>query len=436
MARHMDVGKDIRLIFDLIWTRLPDDSMTTVRESAASGATHFSLMKVGEEVMAGYIAMDKERVSRQQISFAAAVASQYKEEGQVLLVVDLVDDESILIGINNGMPVPDFDRYGPRADIRAAAMEFREEHPGARLVGDTSIFEGSNLEIDLFDINDFLTGKQAKAVLKQCSLRPIRSGTSVNPLFLIVAVLIAGGIGYDMWATQKAKREAEAAAANAIPPEQIYADGFSAAASAEGMTPAEARATYRRMSLTEVEIDGWRVKEFRCTKSGCQAQWIRQYPSATFAQLAGGLKMRGITPVFAADQTATTQMPPPSGPAPAFAAPAPVPAPGLAPAPAAAKGISLLALENEPDVWVKLLKPLQALGPLAPFNLTAGTKFTVSGVAPSNAAKRGEVRVKGSLWLAEYLERLPDTVRVRDMTISADAEKPSLTMTVVYFAKG
>lgn len=406
MARFMDAG-NVRLVFDLIWVKLPDGSKGTVAENASGAKLAVHLKGDEYSHIAGYL-NDPEGGRKRRIAFAAVVASAFRSEKGLLLFLEMEDDEAIMVAVRNGLPVPDYDRYGYRQDLMSAAREFLQDHPSAQILSNTDDFPQS----EIFDLNAFLDDKETRKLFSKAALRPISNNRKTMVLF---AALIAFG-GYVGWDHYQTKKKADMAAQVAaqqqkINPEQLYAQLLPSAIATEGMQARDAAALLKNISSWEMSAGGWGVNYIKCNAGGCGMTYGRRLKTSTFRDLVGAVGKGNLT--LATDQTAIKSVP--------------------YPAPLAKIGRT--ALKPAQDALVDMLSPLQRLGGAVTFGVSPMAKFPAGGVTPPGAISKGEVTVQGPFWASEIMSGLPEWALVREFGITSKGADLFFNATIIFFSK-
>lgn len=416
MARTMDIGKDSRLIFDLIWIQAADHSRGAIRE-AAGDANRVTLVKNRDgDTMVGLYSPSAEeaKTKGRLISFAALMAHHYAAERSALVFVSTSDDNAAMAAIENGLPVPDTDRFGPIEELVDVAREYIAENPGTKVFG-TAGNLGST-EIEEFDLDAFLKSKETRKLFGPCSIKKLDSNR--RTMAMAAALLLFGAyVGYDYYEQKRKAEEAARLATMQKTPEQQYAEGLRAAIKQQGMPISMVKQLLGLAGKQETTAAGWRVSKLQCSSMGCNATWKREAKTATFADLISVLGKDRLT--LATDQTAVKTIP-----ASLSAAESAYPDP--------------IALPKEQDAWVTLLTPLQKTGGVLNFGISQATVLPVDGITIPNGVRKSEIKVTGPAWGGNYFASLPNWALVRDLSFTLSAGSDSrLTIdgTIIFFTR-
>lgn len=416
MAHVFDAGKDLRIIFDLMWVQATDNSNASVREAAGDANLVVLAKNASGDVMVGIYkpTADQAKTRRKQVSFAALMARKFESERSALIFIDLGNGKAAMAAISNGLPVPDTDRFGEMENLIQVALEFIADNPGVKIYGNSDLL--LDFEVEPFDFLGYLQEKDSRKIVKSCMISKIGSNKRVVIMGLAL-LLIVGNMAYEHYEKKRKEEEAARLAAQQKTPEQIYAEGLPMAIQQQGIPVPAARKLVATARGQEMRAAGWKVTRIMCSSSGCSATWARSNDSATFADLIAVLGKQGLQ--LATDQTAVKSIPVDIALATS---------PDRYPNPAKLKG--------ELEAWTQLLSPLQRLGKAINFGVNNAAPLQVNGVTIPNGIRKGELKVRGPAWIDQYLIGLPEWTLVRDISYSiAEGGEPSTEATVIYLTK-
>lgn len=399
MAHYMDIGKDARLIFDLIWVQAADHSNNAIREAAGDAKQIVVIKRNDGDAMVGIYtpSTEEEKTRRKLVSFAGIIALRFHEERSALVMVDMADGMSAVAAIANGLPVPDTDRYGRTEDVIEVALEFISDNPGTSIYGNTNKL-GSH-SVTPFDLTEFLNDKETKKLIRACQIR--KTSKTHKTIILAAALVLAGGyVAYDHIEQKRKAEEAARLAAQQKTPEQIYNEGLRDAIRQQGLPASAARQMVALARKQETSVNGWRITRLRCSSSGCDATWTRSSKIATFSDLIDAVGKEGLQ--IATDQTAVKHI---SGQfsykEDEFPDPQTIP--------------------SEQEAWIKLLSPLQRTAGVMNFGISAASVLPVAGVTIPNGVRKAEINVTGPAWGDSYFTSLPQWVMVREINYTLNA---------------
>lgn len=412
MAHYMEAGRDVSLVFDLVWTAVSDASASSIREAAGDASLAVAVKNAENEYTVGCLTLPEgEKAKRNPISFAALIAHQFKTERALLLFIELENEQAMMAAVRNGQPVPDCDRYGNYSELREAAREFLDETPGARIIGTTNAFEG----VEPFDINAFLADKATRKLFKSATLRKI-DGNRRPMLLLAVAVAVGAFIAYDLHQEKVKKEEMARAAANQKSPEQLYREALPEAFAQAALSHDSTERLLKTALALPVDGGGWRVNTIKCEADGCTSTWVRTLSVATFEDLLGAIGKDNLALITG--DTAIKRVPL-----------------------GAAKPLSVNEekLPSQMDAWLRMLPPLQRTGNLVSFGVSQSVPFVAGGATPEGPYRvsKGEITVKGPLWALDYMKSLPPWAALRTITftIKEGGHSSQLDATLVFFSK-
>lgn len=410
MSSVIDV-KGFNLASDLIWTSVKNSSI--LKESVEGSSLAVVVKNNGEEVFAGYfLPIESVQEKEKLFSIAAIFAKKFRDEHVVLLFAKL-GDNVVLVAIKNGLPVPDFDRYGKFEEMILIAEEFLSENPSAKLIGDIEI---NGLIPQPFCLADFFAEKNTRKLLGAAILKPI---VKKNKLRIILALIALVVIGYsaNSWYQDKVKVEVGLAAASSVPtqtPLQSYMDALPGAIAHEAMSHSTFIKLVDVAMKSEIEVGGWDVSTIRCDSSGCGSVWVRASKTATFQDLISQIGIKDT--VLTTDETALKVT-------------------SLTPGDVLHPDIN--NLPSEQGAWLELITPLQKTSGYISYGLTKSKIFPAGNTdkPPLGAIMRGELRIQGSMLATEYLESLPPWAAVKSVDFLLKTKTPSLDALIVFFHK-
>jgi hypothetical protein len=421
MASYTDLSKKIRLVHDLVWLQAADSDRLSIVEAAGAAREVVQVVNSYGSIMVGqYLPkLDGGGKGKTLVSFAAFMAAYLKDERQALVCLETGPGTAAMVGLVNGLPVPDADRYGSREDIVKLAAEFLSDYPEATCYGNVQGFDTQAMKP--LDLDGLMSDKFAAQLIRLARIRPLSAGGS--PLvwvLILVAFVIVGYMGYDYYETKiKPPPPPLAQAQQEKPPEQIYAEGLNAAIRQQGMSVAAALQLIQAARSETLVQPGWRMTRLKCSAGACSALWVRQTNSASFEDLVqalGGEKIQ-LQP----DQTALQAV---SFPMANTESGYPDP----------------LALPKKQDAWVSLLSPLQRTAGRVPFAVTAGAAFPVQGLTPPNSIFKNEFTVSGPVWADTYLSALPTWVMIKEFAFeiaegAQQSEGTKIDANLIFFTK-
>ena len=409
MPHFMDIAQG-RLVFDLIWSRTAETARSPIKQIAGNANLAVTVANPDGDSIAGLLKLDEKnkKLSRSKIfSFAALVATHFKNEKAILLFVAVDDNDAIMTCIRSGLPVPDFDRYGPMQELMEIAEEFLGESKDAKIIGATELFG----RVNPFDFKTFIASKETARLLRKARLKSVNF--DARPL-IVAGITAACGLyaGYDYFHGIQQKEEAARVAVAQKPADQIYAEALPAAIAQQGISRKSATDLVAFANAQSITANGWRISAMRCTAGGCTQTWVRDISSSSYRDLINAIGKDNVS--FATDQTASKAV--------SFPTTEPV-------------RVDMSKLPLEQDGLISLLGPIQKLGGRIVLGIGSSTKFPAGGVTPKGAIKKGEIKMQGPLWGLEVLSGLPNWVVVRDINYSLKNAKPTFEATLVFFTR-
>jgi hypothetical protein len=419
MASYTDLNKKIRLVHDLVWLQAADDDRISILEAAGDARQIVQVVNSYASIMVGqYLPkFDAGSQSKTLVSFAAFMAAYLKEERQALVCVETGPETAAMVGLVNGLPVPDTDRHGTRDDIVKLAQDFLSDYPDTALYGNVQGLDRGRMKP--LDLDGLMREKNASKYLRMARIRNLSASTSLlKSLVLLILVAIVGYLAYDYYKSRQPAQQAPAAQQEK-PPEQIYAEGLNAAIRQEGMTVASARQLLQAARTQALSVPGWRISRLKCAGGSCSALWVRQAKAASFDDLIQALGPDKLA--LQADQTALQSLV-----YNATVADADYPDP--------------LTLPKKQDAWVGLLSPLQKTAGRVQFAVTAGVAFPVQGLTPPNSIYQTSLSVSGPVWADTYFGSLPSWVMIREFAYEIPAtagqvEGVKIDANLIFFTK-
>jgi hypothetical protein len=394
MASYTDLNRNVRLVHDLVWLQAVDDDHESVREAAGDAHKVARVVNSYGTIMVGqYLPkLDPPRKGKRLVSFAALMAIFLKEERHALVCLELGPGVAAMVGIVNGLPLPDTDRYGLRENVIKMAVDFLSDYPEATVYGNIKELDSGRLKS--LEIEKLLQEKNASKWVKAAEIRPLAGTSKLTWVIALALVLFAAYVGYDHY---QSKKKAAASAQSAVQeksPEQRYAEGLSAAIEQEGMSIVAARQMFETLNTMTLLQAGWRVSRLQCNRGGCAAVWVRLASTSSFEDLVQALGQREV--VLQPDQTGlqTIAIVIPNAEKQDY------PDPKLLP--------------QKQQAWVDILSPLQKTAGRINFVVDAGAPFPVEGITIPGAIHKTELNLRGPLWVDSYLKSLPPWVMIRE----------------------
>lgn len=420
MATYTDLNKNIRLVHDLVWLQAADSDRLSIMEAAGDARQIVQVANSYDSIMVGqYLPgpLDGSQRGKTLVSFAAWMAAYLKDERQALVCVETAPGKAAMVGLVNGLPVPDSDRSGSQVDITSLATEFLSDYPEAVLYGDVQGFEADRLKP--LDLDGLHRDKNATKLLRPARIRSLSAGAStlIRAMVFLGLLAVVGYLGYDYYKTN-IKPPPAVQAQKEKPPEQIYAEGLAAAIKQEGITVAAARQVIKAARAENLLRPGWRMSRLKCVGSSCSALWVRSADTASFADLVqalGGEKLQ-----LQIDQSALQTLT-----FPASTEDRDYPDP--------------LSLPRRQDTWVNLLSPLQRTAGRVQFGLNQGAAFPVQGLTPPNSIYKTQLSVSGPVWADAYFGDLPSWVMIREFAYEMPEEQQlegvKIDANLIFFTK-
>lgn len=289
MALRLVATSAGQLAFGLEWRVLSaiDKEAVEIRQDAAplQSRKYVRYVVDPKEVTCGFLpGKDTKKLKGKAFSAAVLFAKYCGASEAVLYFIDH-DAESeeggpvaYLVGVKNGVPLSEFDVWGPVAEVKAKLREFVQ-----RCAPNTPVFFGNDPEFhDATDItleDLFQVGNKKDAEFKSVS--------SALPGRLVMgATILALAVGGYLWqdAQEQARRRAAMEEANADP-DSLYAESLSAAMAKVNVSASDYyAAAHGVVGNIASRIGGWRFESATCDIARCTLALAKE--SGTFKTFA------------------------------------------------------------------------------------------------------------------------------------------------------
>lgn len=403
---------ELTLVSGLEWQALMGGSSAAREKNSLGkelGSTRLVEMSNAHETLVGFLpaVASGADLPKKIYSLAAMLAGVPNISPYCVLVIE-DGDVAILAALQDGLPSPGFDGYGPTENIIAAAREFINMAPqGVTVYGNCKLMDATPLALERI--------VQTTKTKSQALVRSLPKPAYKFGMLALLAIIFAATANY-AYDYKKKQELAELAKLSYVNVDAKYLENVSALLKAAPPAKAVFAMLKDALGHTETTNNGWALSTILCDKAGCIYNWAND----------GGTN-RSFVPPEKATQVVFADKGDALAYRIAYAQPLPS---GLIPA--QAQELDFIKKETVGQFQELVdMKVSSAFEKVDTFGVPSGLPGS-----PTKTYKEGAFTVIGPWYAMEVLENLPDVTAFESLELSVGTDQQlSFKATGKYYVK-